>query len=183
MDSLNEEQYERVARHLDGAHEPLSPAEEAAATEVRRDELLLVGRLDVTVPPEAMARARRRLVAALARPARRPTRWHHYGIRAAVGVAAAGLLAVVLFRPPPRHDTAEAPGLRAPGVSLNTWYGAMRESATDDEIDLIGRELDELEAEMIVSQPLSHVELELDAIEQDIEELWLEESPGEMPET
>jgi len=27
------------------------------------------------------------------------------------------------------------------------------------------------------------VELELDAIEQDIEELWLEESPGEMPET
>lgn len=163
---------------------PLGEDELAAAAEVLRDEARLAGGLDVAVPPEAMARARRRMVAALARPRRPAKRWRHYGIRAAAAAAAAVLLAVIIYTHGPTVVTERpAPPGAAAGLSLNAWIGVVEESAAADEIDMIGRELDELEADLVLFESPAPVELELDAMEKDIENLWLEELSVETSET
>jgi len=173
---MTEGQYERLARWLDGEDVQLTEAEQIAADSIRRDETDLYGRLDATAPRGTMTRARRRMTAALAHPAT-GIRWRHYAIRAAASIGAAVLVAAVLLRPTVTDDTLK--GL-ASAVPLDAWFNAVEDSTIADEIDLIGHELDELEADMLTSLPPSLQEMELDAIEQQIEELILEEVPDEM---
>ena len=176
MNSMTEGQYERLARWLDGEDVQLTEAERIAADSIRRDETDLYGRLDAAPRRGAMARARRRMTASLAHPST-GTRWRHYAIRAAASVGAAVLVAAVLLRPTVTDDTLK--GI-ASAVSLDAWYNVVQDSVIVDEIDLIGDELDELEADVLTSLPPSLQEMELDAIEQQVEELLLEDVPDEM---
>ena len=176
MNWMTEGQYERLARWMDGEDVQLTEAERIAAESIRRDETDLCGRLDASPPRGTMARAGRRMTAALAHPAM-GIRWRHYAVRAAASVGVAVLVAAVLLRPTVTDDTLK--GI-ASAVSLDAWYNVVQDSVIVDEIDLIGDELDELEADVLTSLPPSLQEMELDAIEQQVEELLLEDVPDEM---
>ena len=176
MNSMTDGQYERLARWLDGEDVQLTEAERIAADSIRRDETDLYGRLDTAPRRGAMARARRRMTASLAHPST-GTRWRHYAIRAAASVGAAVLVEAVLLRPTVTDDTLKG---FASAASLDAWYNVVEDSTIVDEIDLIAHELDELEADVLTSLPPSPQEMELDAIERQIEDLLLEDVPDEM---
>jgi len=180
MNAMTEGQYERLARWLDGEDVPLTEAERIAAESIRRQESALGAHLPTPVPPRAFARAEKRLTAALAGQGAR-LRWRHYAVRAAASLAVAMLVASVILRPelPDRTVNSIARGL--PGrVSLDAWLKTVQESATVDEIDLLGTEVNALRAEVVTSQPPSVSDLKLDAIQKEIEELWLEGIPEDL---
>ena len=65
---LTDEQYERIARHLDGEEVALSAPERAVAAEIRGDERRLSSRLDASIPPDAAAHLARPALLAVMRP-------------------------------------------------------------------------------------------------------------------
>lgn len=168
-----ERQYERIARRLDGEDVALSAEELAAAEDIRRGERFLAGRLDVSIPPEAMEHLRRRTSAELARPRRRTVK---IGYVAAAAAAAAILIAVVSFRMMPHRPQSPLAISSDQAAEADALLWA---SEPDPAIDMLARELDELEAEILVSLPPAQVDMELEAIGQDIEEFWLDDPSAE----
>ena len=49
---LNNEQYEQIARKLDGSEVSLTPQEQAVVEDIIRDENWLAGKLDVPLPQQ-----------------------------------------------------------------------------------------------------------------------------------
>ena len=94
--ALNDAQYERIARRLDGQDVELSEQERMAADEIRRRQVDLAAMLDVNAPPEVLAGARRRMRAMLIGAAR-PRRRSFY---LAVATAAAAVLVAILYLKP-----------------------------------------------------------------------------------
>ncbi len=168
MDEMNRK-YQRVARVLDGELIELTPAEQALLEEVR-GELGEGQRLDVgPVPPEAMARARRRICAATA--GQRQSRWGQW-IAGAVSAAAVLLAAVSMWwvRPgelAPRPRTMDLPAASPetlvlalhsdPETQLLLDAAAEVEAIRSDllisdvpgrQVDTLDRRMDHLDAEM-----------------------------------
>ena len=144
----NEQQAERIARWLDGEDVALTDAERADA-EALRNEQQAVGRLlDAAPPRRAMDRARRRLLAELARPQRRKRR-----IGILVGAAAAAVILIVATAAlvVNRKPTAVIETQAQQPVTIEELVEAARQSEFDDEIDLLAGEVDRLRAEMVVS--------------------------------
>ncbi len=205
---LTDEQYERIARHLDGEEVALSAPERAVAAEIRGDERRLSSRLDASIPPDAAAhlarpallaeirrdeaaigrlldadvpretlvRVHRRVVAALARPRRRLMRIG--GVAAALAAAAAVLLAVTLApmwpdRTPP-GGLADAPAVKS--IPMEVIADSVR-APTDADVDLLAREIDQLEYEIIAAAPPAAVDVGIDQIQQALEEFWLDDMP------
>ena len=105
----SEQQYEQIARYLDGEDVSLSEPLRELAEQIRRDEAAVGQALDITVPPPAIGNARNRMLAELARPRRRALRRWVGGLSAAAA-AAAIVLAVWLaaeFGPAPSETLAE----------------------------------------------------------------------------
>jgi hypothetical protein len=151
--NLNEEQYERVARWLDGESLELSPQELAAAAEIRRQLGELGERLDVQMPARVVGlgstkRPRLRLVA---RRALAP-----FALAAAAAVM---LLALPTFM---HHDAATTDD-----EDLVAFF-TMDDSELSSVADELGRAGEEL---MAASGPLDK---QIDEIQQSIEEFWLE---------
>lgn len=156
------EQYERVARYLDGEPVELSQAERELAETLRADEARLAV-FDAPVPAAAMARAERRMIAAAARPSlRRRVLQYVVGIEAA---AVAGLILVIgtLAMIAPNIEDI----LRAP-VPTDAIIEATAEPATAD-LDVMRAELDELEAEIVASVPQQD-QLEIESMEQGLKD-------------
>jgi len=173
---LREEQYERIARWLDGETVDLSADEQAAAREIRERESLLSERLDVHAAPEVFASVERRVAAKLARPR---VRWVWAG--AAVAAAAAIVLASLWFL-----RTEDVPPMPAPGLDLTQathqeLFAALQASTDAGELDLVDRDLSELEADVLVIQAATAEDLRLKALEREIEEFWLDHSPALKP--
>jgi hypothetical protein len=173
--TLNEQQYERIARWLDGEALQLTAEEMSAALEVRAGEAGLAGMLaDVIVPPGAMARANRRLVAATAGA------WRRVAVRWCVGaasVAAAAIIAVtVLLHNNPTPIRPDRP-LVAAAVPYDVWVGSMEPSAAGTELTVVGDELDRLQAELETPRSAMPVDRQIDSIQQDIYNFWVDDSP------
>jgi hypothetical protein len=200
--TLTNEQYERIARHLDGEDVRLTAEERAAADEIRGDERRLGSRLDVSippgaaahlarpallaeihrdeaaigrlldadVPPETLARVHRRVVAALASPRRRLMRIG--GVAAALAAAAVVLLAVTLATtwvvPPPPEGVADA----VKSIPVEVIAESVR-APMDADVDLLAREIDQLEYEVLAATPPAVMDVGIDQIQQALEEFWL----------
>ena len=164
---ISREHYERVARYLDGEDVRLDEAERELSEQIRRDERLLAA-LDVGLPAPAAARARRRMVAALARPGGR-VRW----LRWVVGVEAAAVAALLLVAVTLAIVSRGPEGPRAPVVVPTSVLIASTEFSAQSDLDILARQLDELEAELATSVPISDGDVEIDSLERDVQDFLL----------
>ena len=165
--SLNERQYERIARRLDGEQVELSAEEQAVAEEIRSGEGVVGQVMEVSVSPRALEQARRRMAA---RPVRLRRRILRFSYLSAAAVAAILVLAVTLFWQTPTKGPSEGNGFAA------AQYVVPELTAQDVEIELLASEIDELAAELTLSDSFSGLDGSLDVIEEDIERFWLDES-------
>ncbi|HUS48147.1 MAG TPA: hypothetical protein VM098_08505 [Phycisphaerae bacterium] len=176
MPTLNEEQYERVARWLDGEKVKLTPPEQDATEEICRTEADLASALDAASRQASMDRARRRLAAALARPQLRL--WRIGAL--ATAAAAAVVLAAVLWHPTGQPPvTAPQLTLQVQQVQANGAYlAALEYFAADDELDMVKHDLDDLAADMALAAAPRAIDLKMEAIEKDIDEFLFEDMPA-----
>ena len=174
--ALTEEQYERIARWLDGESVELSAEERAAAEEVRGAEARLAGPMrEVEVPARAMARARRRLAAATARPTLRARR---VAVAAgAAAVAAAAVIALLMFLGGPERQKADRDLVGDQTIPVEVWVATVQQTPGGDDIALLADELDKLEAELAWSESAQPLDRQIESLTRELEQFWLEDSP------
>ncbi len=166
---LNEQQYERIAQWLDGADVELTPAEFSAAEEIRQGEANLAKALNAGAPAAAMARAKRRTLAALASPTQRSF-WIR---RLTAGAAAAIVLIAAMWMFSLPSSQPQPPGETIP---LAKMLDDMENPTEVGLIDLLVEELEDLEAEMAVSIDTGMVDMDIDAVETILEDILFDES-------
>lgn len=164
----NDEQYERVARWLDGDAVELTAAESALAEEIRAEEARLGDALQAAPPMVAMARARVRMIAAAARP-----RWHavRWGLSGAAAAAAVLVAASLLW-------WGGAQPQRMPGgapLTADMLSEAYMPESQNVDLDLIADELSDMQAEMVVGLPATRDDAEMDVLQDMVDLFWLEE--------
>lgn len=137
--NVSQDDYQRVARVLDGEDLSLSADQRRLLDQILQDEELLEDRLDVRTPRPALDRAWRRMQGGLARP-RKPARW----IFAAAGAAAAAVVALVLLGPEPTAPTSEPSALTLPEPSAEDLLAALAEEPEDELIRETQQQVDEL---------------------------------------
>lgn len=164
---LNDQQYQRVARYLDGEPVQLDGAEQTAADEIRQAGQMLAPMLAATPPEGAVDHAGRRLAAALA-----GRNWAVRLIRPVAAAAAILLLAAAAFLIPGQPK----PSSMAEGLPADLVADVYSQTEQNIDLDLVKAELDELAAEIFVSLPAGRVEVELDALQQNLDTFWLEEA-------
>ncbi|MBL7132842.1 MAG: hypothetical protein ISS78_01970 [Phycisphaerae bacterium] len=164
---ISREQYERVARHLDGEDIRLDGPERKLSGQIRRGEQLLAG-LDVGPPARAMARARRRMIAALGRPGAR-LRWLGY----VVGLESAAVAALLLVAVTLASISTGSVGCPGAVVVPTSVLVASAESRSQGDLDILASQLDELEAEILASLPVSGGDLEIELLERDIRDFLM----------
>ena len=204
--NLTNEQYERVARRLDGENVALDAQEHAAADELRRNERRVGALMDAAPPAGAIERACRHVLAAEARRdeaalaaaldadvpretidrayrrvtaelARPQRRLMRIGeVAAALAVAAAVVLAVGLARLAVEPAGPPAPEPAMAGVPAEV-LSASVDQPEDPAIRLLADEIDQLEADMLASTPPAPVDLGIDQLERAVAEFWLEDAP------
>jgi len=167
---LDDRQYKRVARWLDGESVELTDAERSVAEEICRADLRLAGAFEVAPTRRATERAVRRLTAALAA---RPSRFTRFA-RPAAGIAAAIVLALAAayLLLPPRPVLQPTPST----VSAYPETDVDLQDGGNIDLDLIGLELDALAADMIQAEPVSTLEAGIDSLQQRLDGFWLEEA-------
>ena len=158
--ALNDAQYERIARRLDGQDVELSEQERMAAEQIRRRQVNLAAMLDVNAPPKALAKARRRMRGAVvgrARPRRR-------SLYLAVATAAAAVLVAMVYLKP----LASSKDVQVPTEVLFS------------ELDRLAEDIQKLEAHIVTHASAGALERTLDPDEFDfqIEALWLADTTG-----
>ena len=162
---LNDEQYEQVAQWLDAAEAgrpSLDAAQRAAADEIARYEADLAGALHVDAPPDALAKARARMLAELARPWWR-TRWGARAAAAAAIVAIVTTAALLAPRTPPI-----VPNKPVADISAEVMGQMMAETIEPDVMDLLADELASIEAAPFIAMDDGALEMRIDAIEDDL---------------
>lgn len=162
---LNDEQYEKAARWLDAGEADrgglAGRVEGEVAEEIVRDEARLARVLDVGAPPAALAQARARMLAELAKPWWR-TRWVG---RAAAIAAVAAIVAVAMVRIPPARVN-EQPATA--DISAETMGRTMAEAAESDVMGLLADELTNIEATSLVAVDDATLEMRIDAVGNDL---------------
>lgn len=162
---LNEQQYRRVGRYLDGASVELTPDEQKVADDIRRIEIALRGRVEVTPPRSALDPARRRMLGELVHPRRR-VRWILWP---------AAVAAIVLIAAAPWFVKPAPPDAGPIGEEITMTYPGQNE---DIGMDLIAEELQMLEAEITVSLLPAPLETQLDDLQESLSDFWIEETPN-----
>lgn len=161
------EQFDAVARWLDGQAVELTAQEKALAEELQANERqvgpLLEAPMDAAVLEHVRQRLRNRRVVW-----RRVVQLRYVASAAA---SAAAVLLVALTLNPGRPNQAPAPqaaeaATPAPGFS-----------AQEEELVLLARDLDALEAEMTIRRTPT-VANDIDSLQSDINNFWSEETPG-----
>ncbi|MCK4602047.1 MAG: hypothetical protein KAU28_06250 [Phycisphaerae bacterium] len=171
--NINDEQYERVARYLDGRKVSLNRQEQAIAEDIRRDERFAGALFDVQVPDETMNCVRRRVIAELLRP-RRWLRVAGYVLVATAAAAAVLLAVAVLWDSPPRQDSQPLAEIPDRVIFSHT--------ASDHDLELLDEQIAELEANFAFSLPPELLDLEVDELQRELEDFWLNGSLDRVPE-
>ena len=164
---LDERQYERIARHLDGEPVELTADEQAVAQEIRHGEAELAAMPQAQPPRRLMDRLRGQMLAAA--PAQPRQRVIRVLLPAAAAVAAV-IIAAVLWLAPWRPGEAPRAAAELPNM-IATVYGSVDENI---DLDVIADELEELEAGMVASLPAEPLDAEIETFQQSLEGFWLE---------
>lgn len=176
MKDLQANQYERIARKLDGSEEALSDTERAAAEEIRQLEADVQGRLDTAIPPVVVSRVRERLADGLWRRRRFVRLRLFSGVAAAAGlllaVAAAYWVHGPASTPTPMAKTPTNGGAASAVRVSDDWHldatNALLTLNNSADLLTLDREMNALEAGMMASSPAADVEL--DALEREFQD-------------
>jgi len=172
----NDQQYERIARWLDGEPVELTDEERSVAEEIRRSEGELGTILPATPPAKAMIRARRRMQAELARPRRARMPSVRYAAVAAAA-AAAILIALAMFWHSARPGSLE---IVIPPLPPDVLVAEASKVGAAVELEVLEQEIDALEAELLTTvwPPPAEMDADFDEVEQEMDEFWMEEPFG-----
>ena len=200
---LTDEQYERIARWLDGERIPLTDAERAAADEVRRDESAVASLLDARPPAggavagavqQAMLAEIRRDESAVGRLLDAPVpsgvfqRVHRRVIAelarpqrrlmrlgtAAASVAAAAAILLAVAVWPEAPRILPIPSVASAAVPVEVIADSVR-APEDLAVDLLAGEIERLEAEMLASARPAPMDMGIDQVEAALEGFWLDD--------
>jgi len=164
---LNEEQFERVGRWLDGQDVSLSRRELAVARRIRADEAMLADKLDVPGAAQAVVRVKRRLRVLALRRRRRIWSLAGSGLAAA---AAAVLIASVLWFGWHRTGPAGRPGGDLLGVECPVDLPYEPPERLEVELALLDEELTSLQEAL---DPHALDQADPENLELELEAYWL----------
>lgn len=168
--NIDDRQFERIARWLDGEAVDLTGDELAAAERFSRIERSLGGGLDAAAPREALSRAGTRMLAELARPAHGIISLRRVARSAAVAAAAALLIFALLAdnsgRPTPMPARAGDDGL------LYAMAESFQPSIQNADLDVLAMQMDLLESDITVRRRASAEDIRIDELQQDIEDFF-----------
>lgn len=186
MTDWNNEQFDRVARWLDGEPIELSGVERELADEFRRNEKALVGVVDTALPDRADQRAHRRVHAALrgVRIRKRVRLAFMSGVSAAAMIVITLGLINLMTTGSILSDSDALAWLFDDGEhSREVW----RMPEQDPQLVLIAGDLDEIETAMFTPEPAPEPmeEPQPEEVDNDIDERWRQwlEDPAGEPET
>ena len=168
MNPMNETQYERIGRLLDGEPETLGAQEQAAAEEISRLENRLGGRLDVLMPRPVLDRAAQRVATKLHRPRSLAVRLAFV----ASAAAAAVVVATALWTQRPETPT----NFIATNLLAQLSTSQLFEPVPSDhlpEIDLLEAEVNQLEADLVLAAPPSNEDMQIRSLEGDVSDFWM----------
>jgi hypothetical protein len=160
----SQQQYEDIARYLDGEDVPLSPPLKELAEQIRRDEQTVGPGLDVATPPAAMDRARSRMLAELARPTRRA--WGRWIAGASAAAAAAVVVLALWLTPEARHDPAA--GLAGAEPSVDQFAYALAEDPEDEMFREAVQDVEDLQLQLALG-PVVTPMVGVDELDADLE--------------
>jgi len=196
MTAMTEQQYDRLARLLDGEAMDLTDQEKLALDEIASLEADLRGRLDTEIPDGVVSRVGRRLAHATApAPPVRLRVW--WGRRLAV--AAALLLALggawwlgrLSQTPTPHPQDLVKQDLTDPSRGGNAQWraeivAALIEADRDPELEMLAAELSALEAHMVsfpgATEGPKAVDPEIDSLNHDLDAMLREDAKPFLPE-
>ncbi len=175
--NMSNEDYEIVARRLDGEDVELTAAQQALADEISADTEAVGMAMDIDLPGGTLHRinARMNQDRSEPKPARLWLRW----TGAAAAVAAAVIVAVVFMLPEPKTPIMPTPP--APN-GLTNGEQFVYNTITDDDLDFrveaFSDELDDARTALLMNDDFSD-ELAMASMEQDMEELLLDDNGPE----
>ncbi len=167
-----DEQFDNIARYLDGEQVELTDEQRRLADEIRADEASLSGALDVEMPARAMRNVRRRIADELAPP--RGRRRLFYRVATSAAIAASILLATALLLRLP-NPTQTNPETRHGALAAVEFIEPLQDQ-TDIEIALLAGDVERLEQEVLLDSGPEVEEMELESLERDVDEFWLDQA-------
>lgn len=181
MNAKNED-YEIIARRMDGSDVRLTEAQEALADEISADTGIVARALDVQLPGGALHRVNARIkhsrLAGQKQRASRlcragtPAYWSWAG--AAAGIAAAVIVAVVLLLPSgPNKDDKKIIKPATPANSEQFVYSTLADDDLDYRVEALSEELADTRTALMLDEDFS-TELAMASFEQEMEELMLD---------
>ena len=179
---LDDKQFDRVARDMDGQNLHLGFDEQQARSDIHRNESFMATLWEVDVPPDTLAKANRRMLAQLAHPHR--TAFRRAGLAAGISSAAAIILFAMLSWFLPYDTTTPAP-LHLSEVPSEVLFEALQPTEDMEGLDEFAGEVVIFAAEIGASNTTlqnSDIDVELDAIRQRLDGFWIEETFTEIPE-
>lgn len=194
--NLTEQQYERIARRLDGEAVALSAGEQAACAEIAADEARLARALSISAEAGSEVLRQTEILAQIgmqekllgemldvdvpqiaidkawertqtATARSQRTLFRVGAIAASIAIAAGVMLTLTLIG-------SQQGGPAAPAAQAEA-YVASVVAAQDPAIELLAAEIDQLEAEVLASAPPASLDIGLDQAERAIEEFWLDD--------
>ena len=166
--TLNDQQYERIARWLDGERVSLSEPELRAAEQIKSGEGRLGVYLDVRVPGPAIDRARSEVSAALAARGRSRRIFTYIAPAAAAAMLLIGLgvLFVMLQSPVP----VEPDGRAVAAVDEAGLLAAL----VDPDAGLLEADLEQIADDLFMASVGMYDDAQLEQLDQELAEVWLD---------
>ena len=185
--NMNNEDYELVARRLDGEDVELTAAQQALADEISADAEAVGTAMDIDIPGGTLHRINARMKQSLRepKPARLWLRW----TGAAAAVAAAVIVAVVFMLPEPKNIGTPTQYPNGPDNGEEFVYNTITDDDLDFRVESFSDELDDARTALLMDDDFSD-ELAIASAEQEMEELllddtgpetWIEQYDGEGP--
>ncbi len=163
-----DQQYDRVARYLDGDPLELTDLERDLVEQVHSGLDIVQAGVDLQKRHQAMDKARRRMSAELARPARRKAVLACFTAAEAIAVAAVLVIALALQAIKPATgplDLWAAVPIEAIGLGET--------NAITERISLVARDIDMLEVDLLMpATTMDPASFEIDQLKYDLEQLW-----------
>ena len=174
--NLNDNDYELIARRLDGEDVVLTEAQQALADEISADAEAVGMAMDIDLPGGTLHRinARMRKDRNEPKPARMWLRW----TGAAAAVAAAVIVAAVIMLPEPKTPITPTPPAQQPVNGEQFVYDTITDDDLDFRVEAFSDELDDARTALLMNDDFSD-ELAMASMEQDMEELLLDDNGPE----
>ncbi len=172
--NLDERQYERIARFIDGEDVPLDEDERSAAEEM----LYLEGRnrdlMEVSTPDTSMRLARQAMLDELRKS--RTRRSFRRAVTGLAGLAAAAVITLVIGVHWMNNSVTSSPRQHTGGDDIThaTYFALVHQADDDLAISMLEDEIELFEAELLASTR-SQMDWRMDSVQDQIDTFWFDD--------